>query len=113
MTKKNTGNGDNGDNGNERSGIGKVVTGLVVGSVVGATVSLLLAPASGEETIRKIKGKVKGVRKMATKAVGEFEDKALHLADDVSKDINEVNEDIRERVGKYTTGTRREKNSSS
>jgi gas vesicle protein len=30
-------------------GIGKVMTGLVVGSVLGATVGLLMAPTSGEK----------------------------------------------------------------
>ena len=106
----------------KKAGVGKVITGLAVGSVVGATVGLLLAPASGEETVSNIKSQAKGIQKKAIKAVGNIEDKARSLgkkantlAKDVSKDVSEVKEDVGERVGDYfpNTNASRKKNSSS
>ena len=107
----------------KKVGVGKVITGVAVGSVVGATVGLLLAPASGEETISNIKSRAKGIQKKAEKAVGNIEDKARGLgkkantlAKDVSKDVSEVKEDVGERVGEYfpeTSTPSRRKNSSS
>jgi len=107
----------------KKVGVGKVITGVAVGSVVGATVGLLLAPASGEETISNIKSRAKGIQKKAVKAVGNIEDKARGLskkantlAKDVSTDVSEVKEDVSERVGEYfpeTSTTSRRKNSSS
>ena len=106
----------------KKIGVGKFITGVAVGSVVGATVGLLLAPASGEETISNIKSQAKGIQKKAVKAVGNIEDKARGLgkkantlAKDVSKDVREVKEDVGERVGEYfpETSTSRKKSSSS
>ena len=107
----------------KRVGVGKVITGVAVGSVVGATVGLLLAPASGEETISNIKSRAKGIQKKAVKAVGNVEakerglsKKAHTLAKDVSTDVREVKEDVGERVGEYfpEAGTAsRKRNSSS
>ena len=107
----------------KKVGVGKVITGVAVGSVVGATVGLLLAPASGEETISNIKSRAKGIQKKAEKAVGNIEEKARGLgkkantlAKDVSNDVSEVKEDVGERVGEYfpeTSTTSRRKNSSS
>ena len=106
----------------KKVGVGKVITGVAVGSVVGATVGLLLAPASGEETISNIKSRAKGIQKKAVKAVGNVEDKARGLskkahtlAEDVSTDVSEVKEDVGERVGEYVpeTTTSRKRNSSS
>ena len=106
----------------KKAGVGKVITGLAVGGVVGATVGLLLAPASGEETISNIKSQAKGIQKKAIKAVGNIEDKARGLgnkaqtlARDVSTDVSEVKEDVGERVGNYfpNTNASRKKDSSS
>jgi gas vesicle protein len=121
MKKKNTSD-TNTSKKTKKAGVGKVITGLAVGSVVGATVGLLLAPASGEETVSNIKSQAKGIQKKAIKAVGNIEDKARGLgnkaqtlAKDVSKDVSEVKEDIGERVGDYfpNTNASRKKNSSS
>jgi gas vesicle protein len=124
MKKKNTSNttDTNTSKKTKKAGVGKVITGLAVGSVVGAAVGLLLAPASGEETISNIKSQAKGIQKKAIKAVGNIEDKARGLgrkantlAKDVSKDVSEVKEDVGERVGDYfpNTNASRKKNSSS
>ena len=88
----------NRENGNNKSGIGKVVTGLVVGSVIGATVGLLMAPASGEKTLKKIKGEVRGMQKRAKTVVGNIEDKGREIVDDVKENVENVRESIAERV---------------
>ena len=98
----------------KKVGVGKVITGVAVGSVVGATVGLLLAPASGEETISKIKNEAKGIHKNARKAVGKLEDKARGLEDKargVVKDVNAVKEDVAASIDEHITSRR--KNSSS
>ena len=106
----------------KKVGVGKVITGVAVGSVVGATVGLLLAPASGEETISNIKSRAKGIQEKAVKTVGTIEDKARGLgkkantlAKDVSTDVSEVKDNVGERVGEYfpeTSTTSRKRNGS-
>jgi len=105
---------DTNHNGNNKAGVGKVFTGWVVGGVVGAMVGLLIAPASGEETISKIKSEAKGIQKRARKAVGKLEDKARGLEDKargVVKDVNAVKEDVTASIDEHITSRR--KNSSS
>lgn len=63
-----------------KSGIGKAITGLLVGGVVGATVGWLTAPASGEETRRRLKGDLVGAREKARSAMENVESKARELA---------------------------------
>jgi gas vesicle protein len=58
----------------------KVITGLLVGSVVGATLGWLTAPASGEEIRRRLKGDLVGAREKARSAMENVESKARELA---------------------------------
>jgi len=67
----------------KKRGAGKVVTGLLIGSVVGATVGWLTAPASGEEMRRRLKGDLNSVRERAKTAEGNIESQARELADQV------------------------------
>jgi gas vesicle protein len=66
---------------------GKVITGMLLGSVFGATVALLMAPASGEETRRKIAGETMGVREKIKTAAGNVENRARELAEDISDKV--------------------------
>ena len=68
--------------------VGKVLTGLLLGSIFGATVALLMAPASGEETRRKITGEAVGVKEKMKTAAGNIESKARELAEDVSDRVS-------------------------
>jgi len=88
----------NRENRNNIGSIGKIVTGLIVGSVVGATVGLLMAPTSGEKTLKRIRGEVKGVQKRAKATVGNIEDKSREIVDDVKTNVENARESIVERV---------------
>lgn len=79
-------------NSHKKTGAGEVVTGLLVGSIVGDTLGLWFAPASAEETIRTIKDEVRDIQNKAKKAVGNFEDKYRDPATNVTGAVNEINE---------------------
>lgn len=81
-----------------KAGPGKVATGLVLGSIVGATIGLLMAPASGEETRRKIKGKVKGVQMRVKDTAGSIEEQSLELIGEARDGFDGIRESIAERV---------------
>ena len=53
----------------DRSGGAEFFAGLVIGGLVGATLALLLAPQSGEETRTMIKDKAIELRDSATETV--------------------------------------------
>jgi gas vesicle protein len=82
---------------NHKNNAGKVVTGLLIGSVVGATIGWLTAPASGEEMRRRIKGEVKGVREKAKTARGNVESKARKLAKEVNENVKQVKKPVNRR----------------
>lgn len=62
---------------------GKLVTAALVGSAVGATVGLLMAPASGREILRRIQGAAmdpRAAQERAKTAAGNVESQARELA---------------------------------
>ena len=78
---------------NKRS-TGKVIAAALVGSVVGATVGLLMAPTSGREMRRKISGGAMDARERLKTAAGNVESRARELA----AEVNEGAEDVKEKV---------------
>jgi gas vesicle protein len=80
-----------------RRDTGKVITGMLVGSLFGAAVALLMAPASGEETRRKISGEAAGVREKMKTAAGNIESRARELAEDVSERVSSVKGSVTQR----------------
>jgi gas vesicle protein len=66
---------------------GKVITGLLLGSLFGATVGLLMAPTAGEETRRKITEGAVGVQEKMKTAAGNVESRARELAENVSDKV--------------------------
>lgn len=68
----------------KKSSAGKVVTGILLGGVVGATVGWLTAPASGEETRRRLRGDLKSAREKIKTAEGNVESQARGLAEEVN-----------------------------
>ena len=87
---------------NKKAGAGKVVKGLLLGSVLGATVGWLTAPAAGEETRRRLQGDWMSMREKAKTAEGNIESQARELAQDVR---DRVAIDESSAIGrKHTTG---------
>jgi len=78
---------------NKRS-VSKVVTGMLFGSVLGATIGWLTAPTSGAEMRHRIKGEAMGVRERAKTAVGNVESRARALATEVNENVTDVNESV-------------------
>jgi gas vesicle protein len=68
----------------KKTGAGKLVTGILLGGVVGATVGWLTAPASGEETRRRLTGDMKSAREKIKTSRGNVESQARDLAEEVS-----------------------------
>jgi len=68
-----------------KKGAGKILTGMLLGSVFGATVALLMAPASGEEVRRRITGEATDIREKIKTSRGNVESRAHELAKDMSK----------------------------
>jgi len=70
----------------KKASVGKVVTGILVGGAVGATVGWLTTPASGEEIRRRFHGNTMSARERVKTAAGNIERKARDLAETVSND---------------------------
>ena len=74
---------------------GKMVTGLLIGSVVGATVGWLTAPNSGRETLRKLRGEavdVADVRERTKTADGNVENRVRELVEEAESDVGRERE---------------------
>jgi gas vesicle protein len=63
-----------------KSSISKVMTGLLIGGLVGAAVGWLTAPASGEEMRRRLQSNLVGYREKARSAMENVESRARELA---------------------------------
>jgi gas vesicle protein len=74
----------------KRTGVGKVVTGVLVGGVVGATVGWLTASASGAEIRRRLHREAMDARERAKTAIGNVDSRARNLAQEVSQYGNEI-----------------------
>ena len=68
----------------KKTSAGKVVTGILLGGVVGATVGWLTAPASGEDTRRRLIGDIKSAREKLKTSEGNVESQARELAEQVN-----------------------------
>lgn len=91
---------------NRRKGnAGKVITGMLLGSVVGATVGWLSAPMSGEEMRHRLRREVVGAREKAKSAVGNVESTARELIAEANENANEDTEAAHRAVGE-TVSTR-------
>jgi len=65
---------------------GKLITGILVGGVVGATVGWLTAPTAGTEMRRRLTGEAmdaRGAHERAKTATGNVESRARELAEEV------------------------------
>lgn len=87
-----------------KTSAGKVITAALVGSVVGATVGLLMAPTSGEEMRRKLRGGAMDARERIKTAASNVETKARELAAEVGDQASELKGSVSRRR-KVTTST--------
>src|SRR5512139_3707524 len=78
-----------------------VVTGLLVGGLIGAGVALLMAPRSGEETRAEIRNKAMEYRDRTKDVVNETVSQAKSKAGDLKDGVMEKAEDLKRR-GKQT-----------
>ncbi len=83
-----------------RSGM-SVVTGLLVGGLIGAGVALLMAPRSGEETRAELRDKAMEYRDRTKDVVNETMSQAKSKADELKGGVLEKAEDLKRR-GKQT-----------
>lgn len=90
-----------------RRSVGKILTGLLIGSAVGATVGWLTAPASGVEIRRRIMGEAlgpQGAWERAKTARGNVESQARALANEANRTANDVRERVTEGRRMATSG---------
>lgn len=78
-----------------------VLSGFLVGSMIGAATALLFAPRSGEETRTEIRNKAIELRDHATETVRDTVSQAKSKVEDVKDNVREKVEELKER-GKYT-----------
>jgi gas vesicle protein len=83
-----------------RSGM-SVVTGLLVGGLIGAGVALLMAPRSGEETRAEIRDKAMEYRDRTKDVVNETVSQARSKAGELKEGVLEKADDLKRR-GKQT-----------
>jgi gas vesicle protein len=76
----------------KRRSAGKVITGMLLGSVVGATVGWLTAPTAGREMRRRITGEVMSARDKAKSAIGNVESRARKLATELNETTDHFTE---------------------
>jgi gas vesicle protein len=69
--------------------IGKILTGMLLGSVIGAAVGWLTAPTSGEELRRRLTGDIQSAREKAKTAAENVESRARDLAAEVDEKARE------------------------
>lgn len=75
---------------NENNRTGDVVLGFVFGAVVGAGVALLLAPALGQDTRRKIGDTARSLGDGMSGRLGEMKDKAIKRASEINGDVKDA-----------------------
>jgi gas vesicle protein len=78
-----------------------VLTGFLVGSVIGAATALLFAPRSGEETRAEIREKALELRERTTETVKDTVSQAKSRAYEVKDNVREKAEELKQR-GKHT-----------
>jgi gas vesicle protein len=76
----------------KKSGVGKVIIGVLMGGMVGATLGWLTSPASGAEIRRRLRRSGIDARERAKTAIGNVESRARNLAQEISQYGDEMTE---------------------
>jgi gas vesicle protein len=77
---------------NRKVSPGKIITGVLAGGMIGATLRWLTAPTAGAETRRQFRSHVMNARDRAKTAADNIESRARELAEEVSKDVEPFGE---------------------
>jgi gas vesicle protein len=80
-----------------------VVTGLLIGGLIGAAAALLMAPRSGEETRAEIKNKAIEYRDRTRDVVNETVSQAKSKADELKEGVVEKADELRHRGKRAAT----------
>jgi gas vesicle protein len=82
----------------EMSGTTKhVLTGIVVGGLIGATAMMLLAPRSGEEMRAEIKDKAMDLRDRTTEGVKDTVSQVVSKASNLRGNVSDRSQDLKKR----------------
>jgi gas vesicle protein len=79
---------------------GSMLTGFLVGGVIGAATALLLAPRSGDETRAQIRDKAVELRDRTTETVKDTVSQAKSRANEIKDNVSEKAEELKQR-GKH------------
>ena len=71
----------------QKAGAGKLITGVLVGGVVGATVGWLTTPDSGEKIRRRFRGDTLSAREKAKTVEENLESRTRELVQEVSDTV--------------------------
>lgn len=66
---------------------GKLIVTALIGAAIGTVIGFLTAPASGEETRKKVKDKAEDVAKNKDKLIEDFKDNVAEQAEILKKDL--------------------------
>src|SRR5262245_51080742 len=82
--------------GNYRNGggMGRAITGLLIGGAIGAAIGFLLAPMSGEELRHTIREEINDAQKKAMGVVEDAQDKGRELKDKGREVVEGIKEDV-------------------
>ena len=83
------------DNRDRDSGFG-FFSGLLIGSIVGATLAIVLAPQSGEDTRDLLRGKAHEAKNRALDLAYDVRDRAASVADDLRAQADQLSQMGRE-----------------
>lgn len=75
------------------------VSGLLLGSAIGAGAALLGAPRSGKKTRKQIQQKASAVRDKAEQTVNDVRERVEEAGQQVTHQVSQQAEEARERVG--------------
>jgi gas vesicle protein len=86
----------------KRGGSGSLLSGFLIGGLIGATVALLSAPQSGSETRARLGDKANELKDRAGEKAGELKDRATSMASDVSDRASKVASSARDQASDMT-----------
>ena len=77
--------------------------GLALGALLGAAVALLVAPAPGHVTRRRLRHRLDDARDFAREKLGEARDYASEKLDDAREEFEELSERARKEIRRRST----------